>query len=433
MYVLTGNRTYETAVLNAWAMLREHWILPGGSFALNEGSYYPPDSLFIGFTGTHVSSMHDHTHHSSSHADDPYFHAKCMTQPGAAERGAASGGVPALKAAGAAKPAPPAGGPNDADPPTGELCGDVFWTKLNQRFHRLYPDNETFVGEMERAIFNVGLAAMGYAGSGGEGPTGNGIRYFANQHKVKQFPSMHASCCEGQGTRLFGSLPEYVYSYSYGGGGGGGGGAAATTLTVDLFAASSITLPLPPPGGGALTLAQDTAWPYGSAVSLTLTVPPGAAAADVDIAVRVPAWLAAPDLAVTVDGAAWPARGAPGSYLHIRRTWAPGAHALTFALPMAFAAQRYGGSSQLPPYQRWSYLYGPILLSFSGTWNSSVDALVMPAAVGAPGSPAAWTQRLADQLHFSVPSAPGVTLRPYFEIQDNSTFFSNYPCFDAAA
>jgi hypothetical protein len=32
-------------------MLREGWILPGGSFALNEGPYYPPGSYYIGFTG----------------------------------------------------------------------------------------------------------------------------------------------------------------------------------------------------------------------------------------------------------------------------------------------------------------------------------------------------------------------------------------------
>ena len=63
---------------------------------------------------------------------------------------------------------------------------------------------------MERSIFNVGVAALGKAGSGGQGPNGTGIRYFANQHGWKQNPSMHASCCEGQGTRLFSSLPGNV-------------------------------------------------------------------------------------------------------------------------------------------------------------------------------------------------------------------------------
>ena len=69
----------------------------------------------------------------------------------------------------------------------------MFWTKFNQRFHRLFPDNETFVLEMERSIFNVGLAALGWPGSGGQGPNGTGIRYFANLHKQKQVRISHLS------------------------------------------------------------------------------------------------------------------------------------------------------------------------------------------------------------------------------------------------
>ncbi len=126
--------------------------------------------------------------------------------------------------------------PHDNDPPTGELCGSVFWTAFNQvglesqptgwgwgrgaggplcrpyvprslvfppllsfppppahhhpttppprpalavspaqRFHRLFPDNETYVWEMERSIINVGLAALGQPGSGGQGPNGTGM------------------------------------------------------------------------------------------------------------------------------------------------------------------------------------------------------------------------------------------------------------------
>ena len=78
--------------------------------------------------------------------------------------------------AGARAPAPGGTGPNDADPPSGELCGNVFWALLNQRLHRLWPTNESFVGEIERSILNVGLAALGDATSGGQGPNGTGIR-----------------------------------------------------------------------------------------------------------------------------------------------------------------------------------------------------------------------------------------------------------------
>jgi hypothetical protein len=174
LYVLTGNVTYLDASLSACRMLREHWILPGGSCALNEGSYYPPDSYYIGFTGTQVASPHVHAHAAPARAasGDPYFHARCMAKPGV--------GVgslrPGLLAAAAIAAAPASTGPNDSNPPTGELCGNVFWSLLNQRFHRLWPTNESFVAEIERSILNVGLAALGDVGSGGEGPSGTGIR-----------------------------------------------------------------------------------------------------------------------------------------------------------------------------------------------------------------------------------------------------------------
>jgi hypothetical protein len=43
---------------------------------------------------------------------------------------------------------------------TGELCCTVFWIKFNQRFHLLYPDNETFVSNIETAAYNAALRNM---------------------------------------------------------------------------------------------------------------------------------------------------------------------------------------------------------------------------------------------------------------------------------
>ena len=211
LYVLTGNKTYYRAVLNAWQMLRDHWILPGGSFALNEGPYYPPGSYFIGFTGINVASAH-RTDHESEHVDeigesehvheqhavgaDGYFHSTCRFHPGAEEDPADTRPPLQRLRADAMLPAPASGGPNDNDPPTGELCGSVFWSFLNKRLHQLAP-SEVFASEVERSIINVGIAALGDVGSGGEGPNGTGIRYFANQHKQKQNPSMQYAHAAG--------------------------------------------------------------------------------------------------------------------------------------------------------------------------------------------------------------------------------------------
>ena len=41
---------------------------------------------------------------------------------------------------------------------TGELCGSVFFALLSQRFHFLYPEQEKYVNEIEKAIYNSALA-----------------------------------------------------------------------------------------------------------------------------------------------------------------------------------------------------------------------------------------------------------------------------------
>jgi hypothetical protein len=126
MYVLTGNATYLNAMLNAWSLLREWWIMvskgwgascvplliaslspraaapfcpqPGGSITLNEGNYYPPGSYYIGNVGTHISAMlgHGHRHHhdvsghAHSHAHRRHLRSDAPAAAGSALKPAAS-------------------------------------------------------------------------------------------------------------------------------------------------------------------------------------------------------------------------------------------------------------------------------------------------------------------------------------------------------
>lgn len=98
-----------------------------------------------------------------------------------------------------------------------ELCCSSFWLLLNQRFHRLFPEVESYVGEMESSIYNVGIANQN---------SDRNITYFAllDQRKINYDSLVH--CCCGVGTKMYGSLPEYIFS------------TAPNTLSVDLFAAS---------------------------------------------------------------------------------------------------------------------------------------------------------------------------------------------------
>src|SRR5271167_281627 len=67
-----------------------------------------------------------------------------------------------------------------------ELCGSSFWAFLSQRFHLLDPENEKYVTEIEKSIYNVALANQG--GS-------QGLRYHALLVHGKEKPTQMNTCC----------------------------------------------------------------------------------------------------------------------------------------------------------------------------------------------------------------------------------------------
>ena len=133
-------------------------------------------------------------------------------------------------------------------------CCTTFWIKFNQRFQLLHPDEEKYTAHIENAIYNALLRTMvprppaGDASSFRTKPTeaerreqmahskGDavqkegwlaaqlaadrdstlppGIRYHSPMEGTLEHANNVNTCCEGQGTRMFGSLPEYIYSIS---------------------------------------------------------------------------------------------------------------------------------------------------------------------------------------------------------------------------
>ena len=165
LYILTGNTAYLDAVMGAWEMHRDPvrgFIHIGGSLAINEGGVYEPGSYWL--TGDYPGAEHwkrDAMREARGRA---------AGEPGAAH-GAHKGSHGHAHAHGHAHHGR-ALQKDWGNHPTGEFCGAVFWLKINQRLHRLYPENETFVLEMEREVYNEGLT---HQGKGGEG-----IRYFSS-------------------------------------------------------------------------------------------------------------------------------------------------------------------------------------------------------------------------------------------------------------
>jgi hypothetical protein len=135
---------------------------------------------------------------------------------------------------------------------TGETCCTSFWIKFSQRFQLLNPGNETYTAAIETAIYNALLRQMVHRpsstneSSDGDSSSSStssahakstppfastvskrfraamdawgstdaavdvppGIRYHAAMEGVQEHGNSANTCCEGQGTRILGSLPE---------------------------------------------------------------------------------------------------------------------------------------------------------------------------------------------------------------------------------
>lgn len=349
MAVITGDPKYLAAVDGAWEMLREHWMHVGGSVAINENQLYPPDSYFL---------------------------------------------------------EPP--GPDWQHPtptPTGELCGSSFWMKLNQRLLRLRPTQEVYAWEIERSILNVLLASIS--------ADGTGIRYFARLHQNKDTPSNVSTCCEGQGTREFGALPEYLYSTS------------TTAVHVHIYQSSSI-LTTNSQGEG-LQVSVSTSFPYDVTLSVTVSGAGTTPASVATLLLRMPSWTTETVVPVTL-GNGTVLSGITGTYLPVMMSSLP--VSLSFSLPMALTTHLYNGSTTIGAGRRAAVQYGPVLLAAVGPFTTigNSSCLVLPALD--LSQPSSWLLPVpGEPLHYTVAGVQGVMYKPYFEVQDE--IFTAYPIFGA--
>ena len=273
----------------------------------------------------------------------------------------------------------------------GEHCGSSFWISLNHSLHQLFPDREEFINQVEKSIYNVILANQ--AG-------GKGIRYHTNLDGTKEAGTAINTCCEGQGTRQYGSLPQYIYS------------VAADGIYVNLFANSTITSTI---GRHAIRLEMITDFPFTPGVTLRVS---SAAAIEANIRIRIPAW-AAGEMAISINGQSV-GMGKPGTYHNLLRVWENG-DTIQFTLPMEFRLSLYTGMDQ-EGVLRYGVEYGPILLA--------VIAAAPQGGVGfLPVTEEEIIHRLrpiANQpLHFAIDGDPDHTFVPYWQI--DKEIFTCFP------
>jgi uncharacterized protein len=275
---------------------------------------------------------------------------------------------------------------------TGETCGSAFWIKFCQRFHELDPMQEKYVAEIEKSIYNVCLPSQ--VGSAG-------IRYHARMEGRLEGPHANNTCCEGQGTRLLGSLPEYIYSI------------AADGLYVNLFEPSTITWGQ---DGHKMSLQMTSEYPFAPDVTLRVSV---ARTTPMKLRLRVPSWAVKPML-IQLNGKSL-VTGQPGTYQAIERDWADG-DTITFRLPMDFRVTQYAGADRIAGHDRYSLEYGPLLMAATGTFDMKTGLCIG----GDPQAPRSWlTPKSGQPLHFVINGDPQCELRPYLHVGNEQ--FTTYP------
>ena len=279
---------------------------------------------------------------------------------------------------------------------TGELCGSVFWAFLNQRFHLLNPEEEKYVTEIEKSIYNNLIANQV-----GE----KGIRYHSVLVDQKDLnnrqPFSMSTCCEGQGTRMIGALPEFIYSVTDDG------------VYVNLFVPSSIHLRTT---AGNVILTMVTEFPYDPGVRLKVKVEKPVKSG---IRIRVPSW-ATGNMSVRLNGKEV-VTGNPGTYVTVRRQWNDG-DIISFTLPVGFKMTKYEGVEKGYQDGRYALEYGPVLMAYVLLKGEKKD-IRLPVAADrliksmdpVEGKP----------LHFKVKGDNDFEYMPYFEVQDES--FTCFP------
>lgn len=271
----------------------------------------------------------------------------------------------------------------------GETCGSSFWVFMSQRFQLLNPDDERFATEIEKSIYNVVLANQDGA---------KGIRYHTIMQGKKEKATRQNTCCEGQGTRLLGSLPEHIYS------------VAPDGLYIHLFEPSTITWQQ---GADRFKVTMETRFPFDNKVRLVVqpSVPMKA-----KIRIRVPSW-AGREMTLLLN-ATRAGTGTPGSYFTLDREWRDGEE-IAFTLPAEVRVRRYLGRDQIPGKMRFSFEYGPVLLAAVGA--SSVDFTAdkgrRPEQVGSDLRPIP-----GKSLHFTVPGNSQYNLIPYWQVSSDDEF-----------
>ncbi|MBO7762985.1 MAG: glycoside hydrolase family 127 protein [Clostridia bacterium] len=277
--------------------------------------------------------------------------------------------------------------------PYNEVCTSVFWLGIHQRLHRLEPEREDYVFEMEQSLYNIIFAAQN---------EDIDIRSYMFLDNYKRGPIRPNHCCSGSVGMAMAKLPEYLFTMT------------KDTLSCDIYASAVLNWET---AHGSVRVTEETDYPYNGKVSFTFDpeIPH-----DLTVKLRIPRY-ATGKVDVYLNGEVC-ATGDPGSYVTLFRRFEVG-DVISLEIPFAFAMHPYEGEHDVAGYRRAAYTYGPLLLALCGTRNHECGTVAV-------GTPEEFLSRLVptdEPLRFDVTGMEGYTVRPYFDFQDGS--FVCFPLF----
>ena len=284
-----------------------------------------------------------------------------------------------------------------------ELCCSAFWMWLNQRLHRLYPMEENYVSEIERTLYNIAIANQ---------DEDEGIRYFAwMQGEHSKGGIVH--CCCGVGTRIFGSLPEYLYSINN------------DEIYVDIYAASTIEWQREE---GIVTVQTITDMPYSDKVRIKVSCLKQQKFA---VNLRIPSWVdgnVSVKLYSITDGASDYISCAPGEYAKFDGIWQEAE--LEFTLPFKWKQTQYSGVEKIDGFERYGLEYGPLLMAAKYVGVDEVtdkeSYLELFKLDNDPKEYGKWLIPAGKPLSFGIEGNADVSYKPYFELAAGD-WFACYP------
>jgi len=186
-----------------------------------------------------------------------------------------------------------------------ETCSTLAWIQLNRELLAI-TGAAKYAEEIERSAYNDLLGAFA--------PNGEDWCYYSYANG-KRVHTTYWRCCKSSGAMALEELPALIYS------------ASARGIDVNLYMSGTATFALPQVG--AVTLEQETRYPFDGRVQLRLLLEDDARFA---LRLRIPAW--ARQATIAVNGTRVDSGIVPGEYAVIEREWRTG-DTITLEFPMA--------------------------------------------------------------------------------------------------